>query len=142
MVMPALAADEVEAPLIECALKVLVSMPAFDRIDFSHLAIVDGATGLYGFIRARKREDCFFSFLLSLVRSSRTRSAWTGHNLSLCGKAGKKNVVISFPGLDCFANFVGKKVTPSGLNCLKLMFRLAKSADLQGLTSAINIAVL
>ena len=35
-------------PLVECALNMLIVMPAFSIIDLSHLATVDGAIGLCG----------------------------------------------------------------------------------------------
>ena len=68
--------------------------------------------------------------------------ACTGHSLGLCGKTGKKKLALSFPGVDCLANFVGIKFTTSGLYCLCLMSSCANSADIHGLTSAINMAVL
>lgn len=42
----------------------------------------------------------------------------------------------------CFANFVGMKVTPSGLNLLCSRLRFDKSADLEGRVRASNMAVL
>ena len=42
-------ADDVEADLVECALKMPVSMPAKARVCFIHLPIVAGETGLCGF---------------------------------------------------------------------------------------------
>ena len=46
VVTPTLKAAKVAAPLIEWALKMLVSMPAFSSMDFSHLAMVEELTGL------------------------------------------------------------------------------------------------
>ena len=53
MVTPALAAAEVAAPLTEWALNMLVSMPAFSIMDFSHLAKVEELTGLCGLTTAK-----------------------------------------------------------------------------------------
>ena len=54
--MSALAAAVTAAPLIECVLNniTLISMPAFSINDLSHLATVDGATGLCGLTTPKK----------------------------------------------------------------------------------------
>ena len=65
VVTPALAAAVVAAPRVECALKMLVSMPALSKTVLSHLATVDGATGLCGFMTPRSSLDW-----ASLSRSS------------------------------------------------------------------------
>ena len=46
--IPSMAAADVEAALVECALKILVSMPASRMTSFSHRAIVDEVTGWCG----------------------------------------------------------------------------------------------
>ena len=46
MGIPARAALDVDAPLVECAVKVAVSMPLALRTSFIHLATVDEWTGL------------------------------------------------------------------------------------------------
>lgn len=43
---PLACATEVEAALIECPLKILVSTPASDRVSLIHLEIETGLTGL------------------------------------------------------------------------------------------------
>ena len=48
-VTPDMAAFEEEAPRVECAEKIDVSTPADRRMDFSHLAIVEDTTALWGF---------------------------------------------------------------------------------------------
>ena len=86
--MPALAAAEVQAPQIECALNMLVSIPALARKAFSHLAIVEEETGLYGLIM--KSWEWSLPSLRFLVFSSYALSAITGHSLGLATKDGKK----------------------------------------------------
>ena len=48
VVIPVLAAAEAAALRVECALNILVSIPALSNKDFSHLARVDEHTGLCG----------------------------------------------------------------------------------------------
>ena len=48
MVIPALAAADAAALLVECALNILVSIPALSNRDLNHLARVDEHTGLCG----------------------------------------------------------------------------------------------
>ena len=50
-----------------------------------------------------------------MVLFSSARRVVTGHSSLLLGKLGKKKSAIAFDCLDCLANFVGLKVTPSGL---------------------------
>ena len=44
--IPALKAAEDAADLVECGLKIAVSIPARDKTDFAHLAKVEELTGL------------------------------------------------------------------------------------------------
>ncbi len=110
--IPAFAADETAALRTKWALKMPVSIPDLVSMVLIHLAIVDDPTGLYGLINPIKRCDLLETQRRSLVLSSYARKVFTGHNL--CGKAGN-NSDIGFDCLDCLANFVGNKVTPSGL---------------------------
>ena len=48
VVTPALATMDTEALRTEWALKIVVSMPAFPMVVFSHLAMVDDVMGLMG----------------------------------------------------------------------------------------------
>ena len=48
VVIPALTATDAAALKVECALNVLVSIPALSNNDFSHMAMVDEHTGLCG----------------------------------------------------------------------------------------------
>ena len=58
------------------------------------------------------------------------------------GRDGKKKLAIGLPFLDCFANALGRNVTPSGLYCRPLKLSCDKSADLVGLVNANSITVL
>ena len=51
VVTPCIAAAEVLALLTECALNILVSIPANSITCFNHLAIVDDVTGLCGLMK-------------------------------------------------------------------------------------------
>ena len=53
VVIPAVAAAVVAAPLVECALNTSVFIPTCVRVVLSHLAMVEEQTGLCGLIRAR-----------------------------------------------------------------------------------------
>lgn len=61
--MPASAAADVEAPLIECALKMDVSIPDLDSTVLIHLAIVAPVAGPYGFVDVKNTTgfSCAFS---------------------------------------------------------------------------------
>ena len=63
VVIPALAAADTEAPLVECVLNMVVSIPALSRTVCSHLAIVDAATGLCGLIVAMNNFWCSLVYL-------------------------------------------------------------------------------
>ena len=141
VVTPALAAEDTAALRTEWALEISVSIPDSVRTDFIHLAIVDEVTGLKGLIVAMKSREslCSLTHRLSLVLSSYARRVVTGHSSLFPGKTGKKNSVSGFDCLDCLANFVGIKVTPSGLNFLWSRSRLARSADLEGCVKAITV---
>ena len=65
VMIPAFAAVDVEAHLTEWALNVLVSMPAFERRVFNHLAMVDEVTALLGLIVAMKSLETSFLNLSS-----------------------------------------------------------------------------
>ena len=58
MVIPALAAADAAELRVECALNVLVSIPALSNKDLSHLARVDEHTGLCGLTTARNSLVC------------------------------------------------------------------------------------
>ena len=105
-----------------------VSIPDFVSTDLIHLAIVDETTGRRGLMKAMKRSDLLESHRRSMVLSSYARKDVTGHRFPLCGKVGKKSDK-AFACLDCFANFVGMKVTPSGLYLRWSGFRLARLMD-------------
>ena len=104
--------------------------------------MVDDETGLYGRINAINRLNLLSSPLLSFVLSSYALSVVTGHKRGFPEKLGKKNSVIALDGLDCLANCVGWKDTPSGLYFLCPRLRFAMSADLDGLVRAMSITVL
>ena len=81
MVTPALAAAVAAAPRVECALKMLVSMPAMFKTVLSHLATVDGATGLGGLMTPNNSLDWVSLSQNSFVFFSHAFSMCTGHNL-------------------------------------------------------------
>ena len=87
MVTPLLAAAVVAALLVECALNIDVSMPAFARVVFSHLAIVDEATGLCGLIVDKNTWWGFCSCPLPVLKGAvlfrYSVSDFTGHSLLL-----------------------------------------------------------
>ena len=92
--MPADAAAEAEAPLTECALKVLVLIPASSSIDMIHLAVDDEEMGLCGFIYDRSNLD-FLSGPVSLkdtVLDIYNFRATFVHNLLSEGRAGNIKV--------------------------------------------------
>ena len=69
VVVPALAAAQVQAARIECALNMLVSIPAFARRAFSHLTMAEEETRLYGLIKEMKSWEWSLPYLQSLVFS-------------------------------------------------------------------------
>ena len=82
VVTPALAAAVAAAPRVECALKMLVSMPALSKTVFSHLATVDGATGLCGLMTPNNSLiELGFTQSEFLRFFSYAFSVCTGHNL-------------------------------------------------------------
>ena len=104
--MPADAAAEAEAPLTECALKVLVLIPARSSIDMIHLAMDDEEMGLCGFTYDRSNLD-FLSGPVPLkdsVLDIYDCRVTFGHNFLSEGKAGKMKVATDLEGLDCLAN--------------------------------------
>ena len=105
VVIPVLAAAEAAALRVECALNILVSIPALSNKDFSHLARVDEHTGLCGLTTARNSLVCssFSSVRKDSVLRSYAHRVCCGQSLELLGKAGKKNSALGFPCLDCFA---------------------------------------
>ena len=72
MVIPALAAADAAALLVECVLNIAVSIPALSNRDLSHLARVDEHTGLCGL--ATTRNNLFCSSLPPVRKSSVFRS--------------------------------------------------------------------
>ena len=99
VVIPALAAANAAALLVECALNILVSIPALSNRDLSHLAKVDEHTGLCGLTTARNNLVC--SSLPPVwkgsVLCSYARKVCCGQSLPLLGKAGKKTLLLAFP---------------------------------------------
>ena len=104
MVIPVLAAADAAALWVECALNILVSIPALFNKDFSHLARVDKHIGLCGLTTARNNLVCssFFPVRKDSVLRSYARRVYCGQSLELLGKAGKKNSALGFSFLDCF----------------------------------------
>ena len=66
---PATLAAEADAALVECALKIDVSIPASFKANFSHLAIVAEDTGLKGFLVDKKSSSEWYSPLFILLQS-------------------------------------------------------------------------
>ncbi len=108
--IPILEAVDAEAPLTECALKVDTSIPATSSSFFNHLAIVLEVTALCGLMVAINN---FVSAALNgSVRATYALRVVTGQ-IKLFSE--KKKGFIVFPCRDCFANALGKILTPSGL---------------------------
>ena len=83
VVTPAAAAAVTVALRTECALKMAVSMPAFSSTVRSYRAIVDDATGLWGFTTARNSFS--LSFRIGSVCFTYASRASTGHTRLLWG---------------------------------------------------------
>ena len=134
-----LEAAEAEAPLIEWAPKIDVSMPAAFNKAFSHLAMELEVTALCGRMTATK--SLFSPALRGSVLRSYSSRVSTGQSLGLSGKEGKKNSAIGFPWRDCLARLPGMKATPSRLHCFLVLSSWDKSADLEGRVMARRKAV-
>ena len=83
-----MAAADVLAPLMECALNVLVSMPAEVITSFNQRAMVDDVTGLCGFMK--EINNWVLSPLSMLVLCTYMVKEWIGHNFVSSEKQGKK----------------------------------------------------
>ena len=112
VVTPALETAVVAVPCTGCALKMVVSIPAFSNKPFSQRAIIELNAGLGGRIVVRNKGLGSSSRRKNCVLSSYTLSVATGHSSGVGAKAGKKNSAMSLDWRDCFANFVGRKLTP------------------------------
>ena len=106
--IPLLAAADADAPRVECALKIAEFTPAWSSIDFNHHATVLDVTALWGFtcdinnfVSSPLKDSVLLWYILSVV---------TGHNVEFDGNDGKNNSAIGFPGRDCFATVVGKRL--------------------------------
>ena len=88
-VTTALAVAEVEAPQVEWAPNIDVSIPASSRIVFSHLALELEVTALCGLIKDTK--SLVSSPLKPLVLSKYACSVATGQRGAFSGREGKKN---------------------------------------------------
>ena len=76
--IPALAAAEVDAPRVECAPKMEVSIPACSMIVFNHLAMVLDVTALWGLMN--DMNNLVSSPRSGLVLSTYILRVLTGHN--------------------------------------------------------------
>jgi hypothetical protein len=103
IVIPALAAADTEAPLVECALNMVVSIPALSRTERSHLAMVDDVTGLCGLMVAMNNLCCSSVCLNHSVASSYALSVATGQSFSFCVKLGKKKLASGLFALSLFS---------------------------------------
>lgn len=75
--------------------------------DLSHLATVDGATGLCGLITPRNSLDWVSAILRLFVLSSYALRVVTGQRRGDPEKVGKKNSDLGLLLLDCFAKTAG-----------------------------------
>ena len=98
VMIPALAAAVAAAPRVECALKMLVSIPALSKTVLSHLATVDGATGLFGIMTLKNSLD-WASLRQNSFVSSRTPLACAlgTHNVSCLERQGRKLLLLVCP---------------------------------------------
>ena len=82
---------------MECALNILVLIPALSNKDFSHLARVGEHTGLCGLTIARNSLVCssFPSVQKGSVLRSYARRVCCVQNLVLLGKAGRKTLLLA-----------------------------------------------
>ena len=95
VVIPALTATDAAALKVECALNVLVSIPALSNNDFSHMAMVDEHTGLCGLTTGRNSLVCSLippTWKDSVLRLYACRVCCR-QSLVLLGKAGKNSAV-------------------------------------------------
>ena len=144
VVTPRFFAADTEAPLVECALKIDVSIPDRSKTVLSHLAIEDDVTEWYGLIHEIKSFDC-----LSVFSGERRSSVLLMYWLTVAtGQIESSSVnllndisFVTFPGLDCLVNPVGIKDIPSWLVRRWFTLKRQRSADLDGLVKANNIAV-
>ena len=118
MEMPASTAAEVLAPLMECALKMEVSIPALDRMVLIHLAIVALDAHPCGFVDDKKTaaspaESEPFIFCVLYMYCCNVRA---GNMLLFSGKAGKKYSLKGLPGWHCLGGASGVIVAPSREN--------------------------
>lgn len=141
VVIPALAAADTEAPLVECALNMVVSIPALSRTERSHLAMVDDATGLCGLIVAMNCYSlCCSSVCLNCsVAFSYALSVTTGQSFSFCVKLEKKKSASGLFAPACLARPDAWKATPSGRYLLKRRSSCCKSANRVDLVSVMSI---
>ena len=105
MVIPALAAANAAALLVECALNILVSIPALSNRDLNHLARVDEHTGLCGLTTARNKwfAPHFHLCGKALSFAHMPAKSVVGRVCRCYEKLGRKNSALGFPCLDCFA---------------------------------------
>ena len=117
MEIPASAAADVDAPLIECALKIEVSIPDLDSTVLIHLAIVALDAGPCGFVEVKKSTGLSFDFSWCLhcsVLSQWSCSVATGQMLLFSVNRGKKYCLIALPGWHCLGSAREDADTPSG----------------------------
>ena len=92
MKIPASTAAEVLTPLMECALKMEVSIPALDRMVLIHLAMVALDARPCGFVDGKKTvaSPAESEPLILRVLSTYSCNVKAGHMFWFSGNAGKK----------------------------------------------------
>ena len=138
VVMPAEAAEDAEAPLVEWALKMDTSIPALSRVVLSQRAIEADVTAWCGFIH--EMNSCEVFCLPSGWRSASVLSIYwfivvTGQMEELGVNRAKKNSWCGLLGLACFVRPAGEKVIPSRLCRQRFTSNRRRSADLLGRVS-------
>ena len=107
--IPAEVAADAEASLTECALNVVVSIPADCNVDKIHLAMEDEVTGLC--VRTQDKKSFVFLSLPVLLKDSvlvmQAIGVSFGHNLLSARKDGKTKGVTGWNGLDCLDIVLG-----------------------------------
>ena len=133
---------DVAAPLVECALKTDVSIPAFDRTSTNHPAMVHGTTGECGSIVVRKSWKRGMSDLLLQGSDNLTYAfkVCMTQTFGSCSKALKVIDKGAWPFFLDFVSFANLNCTDESVKAMCLISKAAKSEDLLAEASAHSIA--
>ena len=129
---PPLATAEDDAPLVECAPKTDVSIPACSRFVLNHLAMVLVMSLAYMVVQMTGITSTL-CHVVDLSCPNRYSGSLLDKGFEFSGNKGKKSSAIGFSCHDCLATVEGRRVIPMSPIFILFISNCAMSADLEGL---------